>query len=64
LTERQLQQVLKAYVLYFNHARPHQGICQQIPDPENPSLSVPPSSAKLIVQPILGGLHHAYRRAA
>src|SRR5438105_15280861 len=30
LHERQLQRVLKAYVAYFNQARPHQGIAQQI----------------------------------
>jgi putative transposase len=33
LHERQLQRVLNAYVHYFNRARPHQGIKQQLPDP-------------------------------
>jgi putative transposase len=32
LHERQLQRVLNAYVMYFNQARPHQGIHQQIPE--------------------------------
>jgi putative transposase len=32
LHEKQLQRVLGAYVLYFNQARPHQGIRQQIPE--------------------------------
>src|SRR5215813_3390047 len=31
LHDRQLQRVLKEYVVYFNQARPHQGIGQQIP---------------------------------
>ena len=31
LHERQLQRILIAYVSYFNQARPHQGIAQQIP---------------------------------
>src|SRR5213079_1581447 len=31
LEEKQLQRVLNAYVVYFNQARPHQGIQQQIP---------------------------------
>src|SRR5215831_2727473 len=31
LQEKQLQRVLGAYVQYFNRARPHQGIKQQIP---------------------------------
>ncbi len=30
---RHLQRVLKAYVYYFNHVRPHQGLGQQIPVP-------------------------------
>jgi putative transposase len=32
--EKQLQRVLNAYVAYFNQARPHQGIRQQIPEPK------------------------------
>src|SRR4028119_1766860 len=31
LNDGHLQRVLKEYVNYFNHARPHQGIAQQIP---------------------------------
>jgi len=33
LQERQLQHVLNQYVAYFNRARPHQGIRQQLPEP-------------------------------
>ena len=33
LHERQLQHLLNAYVMYFNQARPHQGIQQQLPTP-------------------------------
>src|SRR5256886_11872364 len=32
LQEKQLHRVLRAYVQYFNQARPHQGIKQQIPE--------------------------------
>src|SRR5215469_14551843 len=32
LYEQQLSRVLQAYVTYFNQARPHQGLQQQIPD--------------------------------
>lgn len=40
--ERQLIRILKGYVSYFNPARPHQGIAQQIP-----ALRVsPPGEAK------------------
>jgi hypothetical protein len=31
--EKQLQLVLNQYVVYFNRARPHQGIQQQVPEP-------------------------------
>jgi len=33
LHEKQLQRVLNQYVAYFNRARPHQGIQQQLPEP-------------------------------
>src|SRR5215472_17288371 len=38
--EKQLQRDLKGYVDYFNRARPHQGIQQQIPEP--PTKPLPP----------------------
>jgi hypothetical protein len=36
LHEKQLQRVLRAYAAYFNRARPHQGIQQQVPQGEGP----------------------------
>jgi transposase InsO family protein len=64
LHEKQLNRIFNAYVQYFNHARPHQGIRQQIP--EQRAESVPPDhkSGKILSFPILGGLHHDYRRSA
>jgi len=64
LHEKQLQRVLDAYVQYFNQARPHQGIRQQIP--EGYGESVPPNrgDGKILCLPVLGGLHHDYRRSA
>jgi putative transposase len=64
LQERQLQYVLNQYVSYFNRARPHQGIRQQLPEP--PVSPTPSShlSDKVIDIPILGGLHHDYQRVA
>jgi transposase InsO family protein len=63
LSERQLRRVLKEYVeIYFNRARPHQGLGQAIPVAE--SRSVPEASGKVVPFPILGGLHHDYRWAA
>ncbi len=65
LHEKQLQRVLNAYVAYFNQARPHQGITQQLPE-----LPVLPASwhiqcdKEVIAVPVLGGLHHDYRKVA
>ncbi len=61
LHEKQLYHLLKAYVVYFNQARPHQGLQQQIPVPPAPLHD---SSGKVISVPVLGGLHHDYQRAA
>jgi transposase InsO family protein len=61
--ELQLMRVLKEYVSYFNLARPHQGIAQQIPAPR----VSPPGEAragKVMAFPVLNGLHHDYRWAA
>jgi len=62
--EKQLCRLLKGYVVYFNQARPHQGLGQRIPD--RPVHAAPPlnQSNKVIAVPVLGGLHHDYQRAA
>ncbi len=63
LGEVNLRGVLKEYVSYFNISRPHQGIEQSIPgeaDCEHPLNT----AARIVTRPILGGLHHDYRRAA
>jgi putative transposase len=62
--ERQLHRLLNAYVLYFNQARPHQGLGQRIPDPPvwlDPSSNQP---HQVYSVSLLGGLHHDYQRAA
>ena len=64
LHEKQLQRVLNAYVAYFNQARPHQGIQQQIPEQKVGSVPAQHASGKVISFPVLGGLHHDYRRSA
>ena len=64
LHERQLQRVLNAYVVYFNQARPHQGIQQQIPDPSGSAKTSQDAGNKVIAHPVMGGLHHDYRWAA
>jgi putative transposase len=64
LHEKQLHRVLNAYVQYFNHARPHQGIRQQIPEQRAESVPQDHERDKILSFPILGGLHHDYRRSA
>jgi transposase InsO family protein len=62
--EKQLQRVLNAYVVYFNQARPHQGIGQRIPEQSSSGLSAQDAGNQVIARPIMGGLHHDYRWAA
>jgi len=64
LHEKQLHRMLNAYVAYFNRARPHQGMHQQIPEPGGSSVSFDHEKEKVIAIPILGGLHHDYQRVA
>ena len=57
--ERHLSTVLAEFVAYYNHDRPHRTL----------GLETPVTSARLFSgevrsRPILGGLHHAYERAA
>jgi len=63
ISERQLYRLVKEYVEFFNHARPHQGIGSQIPQPrlaDNRGVQ----EGSVLTLPVLGGLHHDYRRAA
>ena len=61
LDEHHLGRLVREYRQYFNEARPHQGIGQRVPGkPPEPVDSRKP----IVVKPVLGGLHHDYRRAA
>jgi putative transposase len=64
LQEKQLQRVLNAYVAYFNLARPHQGIQQQIPEQRRAIPCAQDAGNKVIARPVMGGLHHDYHWAA
>ncbi len=61
LSERQLNKLLKNYLEYFNYYRPHQGIGQGMPI--KPDMTAQ-EGGKIVAFPILGGLHHYYRRVA
>lgn len=60
LNERHLKHVLREYDQYYNHARPHQGLEQQIPT----STSHQPGKVPGQRRDILGGLLHDYYRDA
>src|SRR5262245_38653584 len=62
LGEAHLRRVLKEYASYFNRARPHQGIGQRLPQAEPDRSASDPG--EIVALPILGGLHHDYRRTA
>jgi putative transposase len=64
LHEKQLQRVLNEYVAYFNLARPHQGLQQQIPEQRGSSGSSEHTEGKVMAIPIVAGLHHDYQRVA
>jgi transposase InsO family protein len=62
LGERHLDRVLREYCFqYFNKARTHQGIGQFVPAGSSSSAT---GCAGVEAVPVLGGLHHDYRRAA
>ncbi len=61
LNERHLQEVTGEYLHYYHQARPHQGLDQCIPIPSGEER---PQTGKVVAFPVLGGLHHDYRRAA
>ena len=64
LGEAHLRRVRREYVAYFNTARPHQGLLQQIPDPAAVCRLRSEDGGLVRAVPVLGGLHHTYRRAA
>ena len=59
--EHHLERVLREYVHYFNTERPHQGLGQATPIAQAQPAN---TNAAIVATPVLGGHHHAYRRAA
>jgi hypothetical protein len=67
-TDHHLQRLLKAWVQHDNHGRPHMALEPGIPQPP-PPLPTPLQAyrhrlsehLRVVVHPILGGLHHEYR---
>jgi hypothetical protein len=59
VNERHLRAILSEFVGYDNADRPHRGLNLETPQPTSRSRAGP-----IRVRPVLGGLHHAYERAA
>jgi hypothetical protein len=57
-SERPIQKIVKSYVDYYNHQRPHQRV-GKIPDPKQP-----PGFGNIREKPVLGGLHNHYYRSS
>jgi putative transposase len=62
--QHHLHRVLKEYVRYFNHQRSYQGIQQTTPLPPQPPRDGTFIAPGIVCEPVLGGLHHTYHRAA
>ena len=61
LSEAHLCRVLRAYLAYYNTARPHQSLDNNSPQPREVH---PPELGRVVSIPQVGGLHHLYQRAA
>jgi putative transposase len=61
LNERHLRCLLSAYLEYYHQARPHMGLGHDAPQPR---AVEPPERGPILAEPMVGGLHHRYRRCA
>ncbi len=60
MNETHLQRVLKSYITYYETARPHQGLDQQMPIPRNNS----PNTCLVRKREVLGGIINDYYRTS
>ncbi len=61
LNARHLRRLLRAYLRYYNTARPHQALNRNSPHPREVQ---PPAHGRVVAIPQVNGLHHRYQRAA
>jgi hypothetical protein len=61
LNEAHLMRILLDYFAYYHTARTHQALDDNAPWPREIE---PPERGRVVAQPMVGGLHHRYRRVA
>jgi putative transposase len=62
---KKIRRAMSAYKTYYNHWRPHRSLCQRAPyDSGVPHFRSRETGGKIVAEPVLGGLHHIYRRTA
>jgi transposase InsO family protein len=61
LNEQHLRRILSSYLDYYHHSRPHMGLGHNAPVQR---AVEPPERGRIVAEPMVGGLHHRYRRCA
>ena len=61
LSEAHLTRILTEYIDCYHTARPHQSLDHNAPIPRSVE---PLEQGRVVAEPVLGGVHHRYRRAA
>jgi hypothetical protein len=67
IDEQHIRQILKEWVRHYNQGRPHSSLGPGIPEPMFPKVELQakrheiPENHRVLVAPILAGLHHEYK---
>ncbi|OAI49968.1 hypothetical protein AYO44_05920 [Planctomycetaceae bacterium SCGC AG-212-F19] len=59
LNEAHLKRIVFAFLEYYHRARPHRALDRNALEPR---AVEPPQQSRVVAEPVLGGLHHRYRR--
>jgi len=61
LNEAHLKRLIASFLTYYHQDRPHMALEHNSPVPREVD---PPERGRVVAEPMVGGLHHRYRRAA